>query len=269
VQLEEEPQLEEPTLRLFLELRGSTAEPTPAEPTPVEPTPVPKPVGPTPVVAPAAELRGGPAWRAAWFTLNTGAGAGAGAVSWERFCGAEEARWTAALAVALGAGRHETGGNVMEALQRALPSASLEHVRCVPWVGDVARRLPPEVCHSCVSARALPSGRRSGRPVAGLVLASARQTVEAKLAAGAGLLFFKIGITANPLQRWYYYEEELYEQLYLLACFEETSGAQMLEAALISHFRETSGCRNEAPGGEGLTGKPPFFTYLVVGRADR
>ena len=69
------------------------------------------------------------------------------------------------------------------------------------------------------------------------------------------LVVFKIGICSNPIARWslpHSYKSEAYDCMYvvyqaaMLAC-------AFLETALIDKYSNVSGCRNDAPGGEGVT----------------
>ena len=56
-----------------------------------------------------------------------------------------------------------------------------------------------------------------------------------------------------------------FQRMVLLLATDSGAAAAFLEAALISRFQETRGCRNIASGGEGL--RPaggPFFTYVVT-----
>ena len=109
---------------------------------------------------------------------------------------------------------------------------------------------------------------------AGKALAWSRQVVDSLLAKGPHV--FKIGITADPLFRFYkesslhspspgYYRgHEKFtgmDVLYAATTWEE---AALVEAILIETYRETPGNRNVRPGGEGrVCGHGPFFTYLV------
>lgn len=101
---------------------------------------------------------------------------------------------------------------------------------------------------------------------AGAVLAHAvqlvRQTVE------RGPTIFKIGITADPVHRWgnpkygYQHDRDSYQQMVVFS-EADSAGAAMLEASLISMFKNTSGCRNTAPGGESARQGCAIYTYVV------
>ena len=79
---------------------------------------------------------------------------------------------------------------------------------------------------------------------------------------------FKIGITTDPAYRWgnnkYGYQHDIdnYEQMLVLSEADST-GAAMLEASLIRKFRDVSGCRNTAPGGESVRQGCTIYTYIV------
>jgi hypothetical protein len=79
---------------------------------------------------------------------------------------------------------------------------------------------------------------------------------------------FKIGITTDPAYRWgntkygYQHDIDKYEQMLVLSEADST-GAAMLEASLIRKFRDISGCRNTAPGGESVRQGCTIYTYIV------
>lgn len=82
---------------------------------------------------------------------------------------------------------------------------------------------------------------------------------------------FKIGITSNPIERWthskYGYaldKRENWLGMKVIAVFDTSALAAMVESFLIHKFVNTPGCRNAAAGGE--TASPvegPHFTYIV------
>ena len=82
---------------------------------------------------------------------------------------------------------------------------------------------------------------------------------------------FKIGIAANPMQRWsnptYGYcwdRRERWQGMKVVAACETGFSATLIESVLIEQFRDTPGCRNERPGGEStFPGPGPVFTYVV------
>lgn len=84
---------------------------------------------------------------------------------------------------------------------------------------------------------------------------------------------FKIGITANPFQRWYNekygYVHDGYTRMHLLytaahsrKSVDDSSG--QMESRLIALFSEHPYCENKAGGGETPTPFSPHFTYVVT-----
>jgi len=87
---------------------------------------------------------------------------------------------------------------------------------------------------------------------------------------GPGLAVFKIGISANIIERWAWYKKENFQSMIVLCVSQDLSAVEGLEAFLIRLFRHHAGCRNEKPGGEGMRkeeGKarspPPYLCYIV------
>lgn len=85
-------------------------------------------------------------------------------------------------------------------------------------------------------------------------------------------LTYKIGLTYDPAQRWRFADHAYCRQsprsfatMRLLAVVEHGETAAFIEASLIASFREHSGCKNIAGGGE-TTAKiqGPFFVYAVA-----
>ena len=124
-------------------------------------------------------------------------------------------------------------------------------------------RLPEQAAVPKVKFNLAPSSN------AGAILKHATQLVQDIV--GQGLTIFKIGITADPAHRWgndrYGYQHDIdnYKQMLVLS-EGDSAGAAMLEASLISKFRETGGCRNTAPGGESVRQGCRIFTYIVFRR---
>ena len=106
---------------------------------------------------------------------------------------------------------------------------------------------------------------------AGNILLHATQLVQDII--GKGPTVFKIGITADPAHRWgnvrygYQHDKDRYQQM-LVMSEADSAGAAMLEASLISLFKQTSGCRNCAPGGESVRQGCLIFTYIVYRHLD-
>lgn len=134
-------------------------------------------------------------------------------------------------------------------------------------IQEVSRDLPAG------GARAAPKieFRLARSKNAGAVLAHASQVVRDVI--GQGPTIFKIGITADPDYRWrnakygYQRDRDAYQQM-LVFSEADSAGAAMLEASLISMFRNTSGCRNAAPGGESVRHGCVIFTYIVFRHLD-
>lgn len=113
-------------------------------------------------------------------------------------------------------------------------------------------------------------------PTSGKILAHAKEQAESLVTKiGATLCIFKIGVSANPLLRYAAYIEMNYTEMWVIHVSSSLDTIHMLEAALISAFEPYMGCKN-APqsGGEGALNrqkpvKPPYFVYIVAGRADQ
>ena len=109
---------------------------------------------------------------------------------------------------------------------------------------------------------------------AGKVLQWAKQILCSVL--GKGPTIFKIGLTGNPLFRFYkvpsktspspgyHHDREKFQHMYILFAGATWDEASLMEAILISEFQGKPGNRNVNPGGEGRkVYEPPFFTYVV------
>ena len=92
---------------------------------------------------------------------------------------------------------------------------------------------------------------------------------------GIQLRCFKIGVTSNPLKRFAAYLDKGYHDMSLVFSSEKIDLVHMLEAALISENQLETGCHNTyGSGGDGALLKreppsPPYFVYVVGGRADQ
>lgn len=105
---------------------------------------------------------------------------------------------------------------------------------------------------------------------AGKILQYCKDRVNAHLV--PGLTVFKIGMTWRPNFRWSnsifgYRHDPDYTGMVLLHR-DDTRAIAVLESALISEFRKLPGCRNDAPGGEGIPKSMPAsdsqsYLYLV------
>ena len=92
---------------------------------------------------------------------------------------------------------------------------------------------------------------------------------------GASLAVFKIGISADPVQRWQWYKIQNFTEMVVMCCSMELPLVESLEAHLVRLLRAHTGCRNQQPGGESMrtkSGNPrfpgPWFCYIVGSRAD-
>lgn len=92
---------------------------------------------------------------------------------------------------------------------------------------------------------------------------------------GLGLCIYKVGVSANPLLRFASYLDMGYTKMWLIHSSFELGLTHMLEAALIALNEGNAGFRNKpGSGGEGALNrhkpaKPPYFVYVVAGRADQ
>ena len=110
----------------------------------------------------------------------------------------------------------------------------------------------------------------------GKILAHSRQQVTAfREYLGINVCVFKVGVTANPAQRFEQYLGVNFTAMWVIFKSDDLSLVHMLEAGLIALFSDCSGCRNSPnTGGEGALNRrshanPPFFVYVVGGRADQ
>ena len=113
-------------------------------------------------------------------------------------------------------------------------------------------------------------------PTCGKFLAHCKEKITSfREKVGIRLCIFKIGVTSDPCPRYELYREKGYTMMWLIAATSSIDLLHMLEAALISEFHQHVGCRNSKnTGGEGkLNGAsvppPPYFLYVVGGRADQ
>lgn len=113
-------------------------------------------------------------------------------------------------------------------------------------------------------------------PTSGKILAHCKRMVYAfRESLDVKLCVFKIGVTADPMNRFSDYMTKAFTVMWVLYISDDLGLTHMLEAALISEFHTSTGCRNapESGGEGGLNRKkhlgPPFFTYITGGRADQ
>ena len=126
--------------------------------------------------------------------------------------------------------------------------------------------MPRLMCHPSIMLN-------FGKPtsVAGKIVQHAVSLVTSYTSRGP--VIFKLGLTMDPPHRWgvpgygYAHDLDFYEKMVVFAVTVDGSTSAMLEALLIHQFKSTDGCRNKAPGGEGLSrALGPFFNYLVYRR---
>ena len=104
---------------------------------------------------------------------------------------------------------------------------------------------------------------------------SKRQITAFREHIGISICVFKIGVTANPAQRFMDYLHKNFTEMWVVYRGPDLGLVHMLEAALIDMFHQVSGCRNAArSGGEGGLNRkehlgPPFYVYITGGRADQ
>lgn len=113
-------------------------------------------------------------------------------------------------------------------------------------------------------------------PTSGKILSHAKeQVVNMQHHIGIGVCIYKIGVTSNPLLRFASYLDLGYSKMWLIHSSCDLGLTHMLEAALIALNEGTVGFRNKpSSGGEGALNRrkparPPFFVYVVAGRADQ
>ena len=109
----------------------------------------------------------------------------------------------------------------------------------------------------------------------GKILAHAKEQVSAlRERVGIRLCCFKVGVTTNPLIRFQLYLEKGYHEMWVISTSSSIDLIHMLEAALISEFGRHVGCQNKyGSGRDGALNQehpqpPPYFVYVVAGRAD-
>ena len=108
-----------------------------------------------------------------------------------------------------------------------------------------------------------------------LLLHAKEQVVSLREKKGLRVCIFKVGVTSNPPLRFCEYKKKHYSHMYVICESPSVDKVHMLEAALISEFHKHIGCRNKPDsGGEGALNrtnpvKPPYFVYVVAGRADQ
>jgi hypothetical protein len=80
---------------------------------------------------------------------------------------------------------------------------------------------------------------------------------------------FKVGVTANPPDRFGPYHCEGYTKMYLLFRSDSSIELNTIEAHLIDRYTSHPGIQNTAHGGDGnlCLSRPPYFVYCVVGQA--
>jgi len=112
-------------------------------------------------------------------------------------------------------------------------------------------------------------------PTCGKILAHAKNQITAfRTKIGVRTCVFKIGVTANPPQRFTSYKKLGFDALWVLTASDSVDLIHMLEAACIDSFQAHVGCRNKSEsGGEGALNRatntlgPPYYLYVTGGDA--
>ena len=153
---------------------------------------------------------------------------------------------------------------------------AMNDLRCL---ADLAKDFHPSsfdwnAARSCgISSKLLKpasKGHTTGR-----ILAHAISQVKAlRQTLSVSLTVFKVGVTSNPPARFVSYAERGYSCMRVIVQSTSVDLIHMLEAALVEIFCGEVGCKNKpGSGGEGAlnrhTAKPPYYAYVVAGRADR
>ena len=161
-----------------------------------------------------------------------------------------------------------------------LPKDDIDYEPTVAPLRKASTNAPPvdwvRLRHVNILDRTMPP--QVPAPTCGKILAySKRQVVAFREHMGVEICVFKIGVTADPEERFLHYRDLNFTCMWIIHV--EINGdlglIHMLEAALISQFHQCVGCRNMAnTGGEGgLLRKhhkgPPYFVYISGGRADQ
>ena len=114
------------------------------------------------------------------------------------------------------------------------------------------------------------------KATAGKVLLHATRQIDAfREHFGISLCVFKIGVTANVIERFTGYVVKNFSEMWVIYSGSDLGMVHMLEAALILHYQNSTGCRNAAnTGGEGGLNRrnhlgPPFYVYITGARADQ
>lgn len=109
----------------------------------------------------------------------------------------------------------------------------------------------------------------SDRVTASSLLKHAQGVVEGLISKPGCPCIFKLGVTKDPNHRWfnsnhgYSRDHDGWTIMILFAKLQDKMAAGLLESFLIQEYGKRPGCRNQAPGGEGLSDHGPFFLYVV------
>ena len=151
------------------------------------------------------------------------------------------------------------------------------HVKkCLADLSSIAEHFSESFDWQCVKPFQLLNHIPRGRLcTSGKILAHAlRQITAFREAVGVRVCVFKIGISANPVQRFVSYLRLGFTTMWVISKSQSVCEIHMLEAACISHFSQHVGCRNQSEtGGEGALNRahsqPPYFLYVTGARADQ
>lgn len=80
------------------------------------------------------------------------------------------------------------------------------------------------------------------------------------------VLGFKVGITCDPKARaaLYRYMDPHFKEMIVVYKTSSDAVVRKVEREMTDWFIEDDECHNEAPGGGGPRGEPPYFLYVVL-----
>lgn len=135
---------------------------------------------------------------------------------------------------------------------------------------------PSKECQTKICSSGMVNHFLPTNPTCGKLLEHCKNKVVAfREVLGIRLTVFKVGVTANPDERFPSYVKMGFTGMWLIAKSDSIDLLHMLEAALISEYHQHVGCRNKkGTGGDGALNRrdpspPPYYVYVVGGRADQ
>lgn len=161
----------------------------------------------------------------------------------------------------------------VQPLAESLPSASSTYEDLSPHERTPSLQALQLILPSCASTSLIQPEKTCGA----ILTHAIEQTEWFRKQLGGALCVLKIGITHDAASRWQLYSQANFSHMHIVHVSMSLSQVEMLEAALISHFKRImrDACRNQARGGEGMRirGKPrhppPYLVYIVGARADQ